>query len=128
MTSKPVCPPQKTPVMSIWKLFYFFFFFFFFFFLEPHLLHMEIPRLGVQSELQLPATATATATATAMQDLSRICNLHHRSLQRWIPNPLSKARDPTHNLMVPSGIRQPLCHDGNSYQGTLEVVLFHLFF
>ena len=33
-------------------------------FLVPHLLCMEIPRLGVKSELQLPATATATATTT----------------------------------------------------------------
>ena len=27
-----------------------------------HSRHMDIPRLGVESELQLPATATATAT------------------------------------------------------------------
>ena len=47
------------------------FFSFFHFFLGPHLWHMEVPRLGVQSELQLPAYATATA----MSDLSRICNL-----------------------------------------------------
>ena len=37
-------------------------FFFFFFFLGPHLQHREVPRLRVESELQLPATATATAT------------------------------------------------------------------
>ena len=42
----------------------------------PHLLHMEVPRLGVESELQLPAYTTATA----MQDPSSICNLHHTSL------------------------------------------------
>jgi len=30
------------------------------------------------------------------------------------PYPLSKARDRTCGLMVPSRIRQPLCHDGNS--------------
>ena len=34
---------------------------FFFFFLEPQLLHMEVPRLGVKSELQLPADTPATA-------------------------------------------------------------------
>ena len=34
---------------------------FLFFFLEPHLQHMEVPRLRVESELQLLATATATA-------------------------------------------------------------------
>ena len=43
--------------------------------------------------------------ATAMQDPSRVCNLHHSSRQRRIPNPLSKARDQTRNLMVPSRIR-----------------------
>ena len=39
----------------------FFFFFFFLVFLGPHLQHMEVPRLGVEVELQLPAYATATA-------------------------------------------------------------------
>ena len=34
---------------------------------------MEVPRLGVESELQLPVTATATA----MQDLSHVGDLHH---------------------------------------------------
>ena len=36
------------------------FFFFLFFFLGPHLWHMEVPRLRVKSELQLPAYTTAT--------------------------------------------------------------------
>ena len=39
-----------------------------FFFLELHPRHMEVPRLGVESELQLLAYATATAT----RDLSRV--------------------------------------------------------
>ena len=30
-------------------------------FLEPHLWHMEVPKLGVKLELQLPAYASATA-------------------------------------------------------------------
>ena len=37
-------------------LFWFFLFFFFFVFLWPHLCHMEVPRLGVKSELQLRPT------------------------------------------------------------------------
>jgi len=37
-------------------------FFLSFVFLGPHSQHMEVPRLGVQLELQLPAYATATAT------------------------------------------------------------------
>ena len=61
---------------------------------------MEIPRLGVQSELQLLAYTTATAT----QDLSRVCDVHHSSQQHQIPDPLSKARDQTHILMVTSQI------------------------
>ena len=36
--------------------------FFFSCFLGPYPKHMEVPRLGVQLELQLPANATATAT------------------------------------------------------------------
>ena len=56
---------------------------------------MAIPRLGVESELQLPATATATAT----QNPSHIRDLHHSSRQRRILDPLSKDRDGTRILM-----------------------------
>ena len=49
---------------------------------------MEIPRLGVELELHL----LAYTTAIAMRDPSLVCNLHHSSQQRWIPNPLGKAR------------------------------------
>ena len=37
-------------------------FFFFFGFLGPHLWHVEVCRLGVELELQLPAYDAATAT------------------------------------------------------------------
>ena len=63
-----------------------------FFFLRPHLQHMEVPRLGGESELQL----LAIATATAMPSLSCICNLHCSSWQWRILNPLSEAGDRTH--------------------------------
>ena len=47
------------------------FFFCFFLFLGLQVQHMEeAPRLGVESELQLPAYTTATATTT--RDLSHI--------------------------------------------------------
>ena len=46
----------------------------------------------------------AYTTATAMQDPSHICVLQHSLWQRLILNPLSKARDGTCNLMVPSWI------------------------
>ena len=69
--------------------------------LGPHLWHMEIPRLGVEEELQLPATATATATL----DPGGICELQHSSWQCQILNPLSEARGQTHILMDASRIR-----------------------
>ena len=74
--------------------------FIFFFFLGPYPQHVEVPRLRVESKLQLPAYATATAT----WDTSHVCNLHHSSRQCRIFNPRSKARDGTRNLMVPSRI------------------------
>ena len=46
---------------------------------------MEVPGLGVESEVQLPAYTTATATRD--------------------PHPLNKARDWTHILMDSSQIR-----------------------
>jgi len=50
---------------------------------------MEIPRLGGESELQLPAYTTATVTP----ELSHVCDPHHSSRQRHTLNPLSEARD-----------------------------------
>ena len=73
-----------------------FVFFFSFFFLGPHPQLMEVPRLGIESELQLPTSATATA----MPDPSRVCVLHHSSWQHRIFNPLSKTRDQTGILMA----------------------------
>ena len=52
---------------------------------------MEVPRLGVESELQLLAYTTDTAT----QYPSHVCNLHHSSPQCQTLNPMSKARDQT---------------------------------
>ena len=48
---------------------------------------MEIPRLGVESELQLPACATATAKP----DLSLVCDLHHKLMA--MPDPLRSLPD-----------------------------------
>jgi len=85
--------------------------FFFFFFLGPHLWHMEVLRLGITLELQLPVYATATAT----QDLSHICKLHYSLRQRWILDPLSKNRDQIHVLMDNSYVLHPLSHNRNSF-------------
>ena len=46
-------------------------------FLVPRPQDMEVPRLGVELELRLPAYTTATA----MPDPSRVYNLHHSSWQ-----------------------------------------------
>ena len=70
-------------------------------FLGPHLRHMEVPRLWVESELQL----LAYTTATAMRDLSYVCDLHHSSGQRQILHSLSEARIPTHVHVDTSWIR-----------------------
>ena len=58
MLSSEKLPAIKifTPVMIRLK-----FFFFFLVFLRPHLQPMELPKLGVELELQLPAYTTVTA-------------------------------------------------------------------
>ena len=53
--------------------------FFFLFMAIP--VYVEIPGLGVECRLHLPAYVTTTAT----QDPSRFCDLHHGSWQCWIP-------------------------------------------
>ena len=77
-----------------------FLFLFLFCFLGLYLRHIEIPRLGVKSELQLPAYTTTSTTP----DLSHVCDLHHSSCQCRILHPLSEARNQAWNLRVPSQI------------------------
>ena len=64
-------------------------------FLGPHPWHMEVPRLGVKSKLQLLVYSIATAT----RDPSHVCDLHQDSWQHRIPDPLSQARVQTCILM-----------------------------
>ena len=69
-------------------------------FLGPHLWHMEVPGLGIELELQLPAYTkpqqcqiwATSATSTTAHDHTRIFN------------PLREAWDRTCNLMVPGQI------------------------
>ena len=70
---------------------------FLFVFLGPHLHHMEVPRPGVELELQVPAYTTATATWNP----SHVQDLHHSSWRHRILNPLSEG-DRVHILMNPS--------------------------
>ena len=81
-----------------------------FVFSGPHLQHMEVSRLGVQSELQL----LASTTATAIQDPSCVCDLHNSSQQCPILNPLSEARDQTQVLMDTRQVHNPQSHSRNS--------------
>ena len=62
---------------------------------------MEVLRLGVESELQLPAYTTAT------WDPSCVFDLHHSSLQHQILNPLIESKDWTHILMDTSQVSYP---------------------
>ena len=72
---------------------FFFFFFFFFGFLGQRPQHMEVPRLGVELELELPAYTTATATPDP--SCVRICAAHRNAGSF---NPLSETRDCIHVL------------------------------
>ena len=62
-------------------------------------------QLGDESELQLPAHSNP----------SRVYNLHHSSEQRWILNPLSKARDQSHTFTDTSWVLSLLSHNENSH-------------
>ena len=100
-SSRNLYPYQQSCVFTLGFLEYFFFFPFLsfpflffsflglFIFLGPHPWHVEVPRLGVELELQLLAYTTPTAS----RDLSLVCNLHHSSQQCRILNPLGEARD-----------------------------------
>ena len=91
---------KDIPVGSITADFRFFFFFLSFVFLGPHPRHMEVPRQGVELELQ----RQACATAIAMPDPSRVCDLHHSSQQHWVLNPRGEARDQTRIFMDTSRV------------------------
>ena len=91
----------------------------FFCFLGPNPQHMEVPRLGVKSDLQL----LAYTIATAVQDPSLICDLHHSSQQCRILNQLSE-RGQGSNLKPHSFSSHLflLCQDRNSL-GVLAITL-----
>ena len=82
---------------------------------------MEVPSLGIESELQPSVYTTARATL----DPSHVCCLHHSSLQWWILNPLSEARDRTWVFMDTSQVCNLLSHSGNALFFLL-ILLFSL--
>ena len=97
----PSCHRGSLQKLLQWSLFFLLFCFVLFFaFLGLQLQHTEVPRLGVQLELQLPAYATATA----MRHPNRAFDLHHGSQQCQILNSLREARNRTRILVDPSKI------------------------
>ena len=90
------------------------------FFLGPRLQQMEVPRLGVQSELQF----LTYTTAPAWPDLSCVCDLHQSSWQCQILNPLRGARDWTHILIATSWGHN--CEPQQElWQSIFKLLLFH---
>ena len=125
--SNTLCPPHPPIFLFLFfqivKIFHKFLsvcLFLFDCFLGLHLQHMEVPRPGVEVELQLPACATASAT----WDPRCICNLRHSSCQGWILNPLSEARDQTWILMGTSLVHNLLSHNGNSQTFSLSLCCY----
>ena len=78
---------------------------------------MEVPRLGVQSELELEAYTTSMTTWNLSCIYDLCCN------SRWILNPLSEARDWTWVLMDTSWVRYCWAPRGTP----LSVTLWHSF-
>ena len=94
------CHSCSTPQKITHKLLAGKFFFFYFFFQGLTCKYMQVPWLGFESELQLPASITATT----MLDLSCVCDLYHSSGQHQIHDPVSESRDRTRTFMDTSWI------------------------
>ena len=80
---------------------------------------MEVPRLGAELELHLPAYTTATATL----DLSHIFDLCCTLQQCRILNLLSEIRDRTHILTDTGWVPNLLSHDRNSLVPIVNKIL-----
>ena len=87
--------------------------------MEPHPQHIEVPRLGVTSELQLPAYTPVTA----MWDRHHFCDLYCSLQQCWILNPLSEARDGPRILMDTSWVLNLRSHKGNPRVSTCKPLI-----
>ena len=95
------CPSSDTAASTV--------LFLFFFFKGPHLWHMEAPRLGVESGLQLPAYTTAKP------DPSCVCDLHWQLMAMPNPQPTEQGQGSNpHPHGYQSG-SPPLNYNRNSY-------------
>ena len=82
--------------LHYYKLTFLFFLSFFICFLGLHLWHMEVPRLGVESELQLPAYTTATGTQDLRQSVTyTTAHSKARSLTHWVKPGIEPASSQT---------------------------------
>ena len=107
-------PNQGTPSFLC------FCFLFFFFFLRPHPKYMEVPRLGVESELQLPPYTTAATLSHSHSNATSVIQATSGTYtaalqQHWILKPLSEGRDRTLILMDTSQFLNPLSPNRNSF-------------
>ena len=103
LSQDPLC--KYNPILKYCRVLFFFFFLF-----TAAPAAYEVPRLGVDLELEL----LADTTATAMPDLNHLCDLCCSSWQRQILNPPNEARDQTHNFMDISQVLNLLSHNGHS--------------
>ena len=78
---------------------------------------MEVPRLGVESELQLPACTTGHSNAGSELYLQTTLQL----VATLDLNPLSEARDQTYILKETIQALNPLSHNGNSPNGIFNI-------
>ena len=78
--------------------------FFFFFFVFCPFRPSPVAYGGSQARGLIGAVATSLHHCHSKARSKLLCDLHHSSWQRRILNPLSKARDSTCNLMVPSWV------------------------
>ena len=76
---------------------------------------MEVPKLGIELELQLPAYTTAILDPSSIYELC--CSLW----QYRIVNSPKEASDQTHILMGTSWVLNPLSHNGNSHSDLLKL-------
>ena len=95
---------------------------FFFHFLQLHLWHLEVPWLGVESEMKLQAYVRATAA----WDPSHIFDLSHSLQQRQILNPVTEVRDWTRIVMDTSRGLNPVSYKGNSSLALLLIKFFSI--
>ena len=102
---------------------FFSFLFIYLFFLGPHPWHMEVCRLEVESELQLPAYTSATA----MRDLSCLCILHCgsqqcQSLTHWA----SPGVEPMYSWILIRFITAEPWQDSNTHCSLLKCGSVHV--